>query len=629
MVTRRIEVGNLTFMFERLAADCDPLQYLRELTQNAIEATRKVGPTHQGVAVWDYDSEIFEKTGVKKLCLIDNGVGMSGEEMVRYINHLSSSSGVQNVSSNFGVGAKISAGVNNPEGMVYMSWKNGIGYQIHFWRDPVTGEYGLKPLRNSDGAEAFWIKIDDSHKPNIIHRHGTKVTLLGKSPEDDTTEGPAGVVARSKWIRRVLNARYFQLPDNFRLLVNEGWSQGGDRSGKGRFPVSGQGKFLNGHSSDQGCVHLEGAKAHWWILKEDQKANEVESGGHLAAVYQNELYEMKAGHSARSQLQQFGVVLGTQRVVIYVEPDPKHAECITDTARSRLKYNGKDLPWLTWATEFESNMPDALRKYISNLLSRDRDNTDYRHSIKQRLQDLSDLYDFSRYIPAENGKDRISPVNATDKTRKNDRSELGKTRNGKDTSGSSDKRSASEASDLQGSKGTTSAHFKDASGDQQGRPKKEIILPRVVWLSAEKGNRIGTHLEDRAAEAPTPTTLFINEDFRGYRDLLRVHLKKWESVPGAGDTVAATVKEWYEQNLVEAVIACQALGETSPNPMPLSEENLTFASLPRSIMTGNINRVLAAKLGKASVHFRVDAEAMTPTVPKPNGRGVAPVTVPA
>jgi HSP90 family molecular chaperone len=62
-----------------------PLQYLRELTQNSIQANKET-PEGGGEIIWDYYQPEFDYSGVKKLCIIDTGVGMSGREMVKYIN---------------------------------------------------------------------------------------------------------------------------------------------------------------------------------------------------------------------------------------------------------------------------------------------------------------------------------------------------------------------------------------------------------------------------------------------------------------------------------------------------------------------------------------------------------------
>lgn len=117
-----MQTGNNSFLLERLAADCLPNQFLRELTQNAIEATVEAGG---GSILWSYDSEVFDKTGLKKLCIIDDGIGMSPEDMIEHINKLASSSKKQSLDANFGVGAKITAGVHSPSGLIYQSWKEG------------------------------------------------------------------------------------------------------------------------------------------------------------------------------------------------------------------------------------------------------------------------------------------------------------------------------------------------------------------------------------------------------------------------------------------------------------------------------------------------------------------------
>jgi Histidine kinase-, DNA gyrase B-, and HSP90-like ATPase len=51
-----------------------------------------------------------------KVCIVDTGDGMSGNEMIRFINRLSSSGSEQSFTGNYGVGAKIAAATKNPAG---------------------------------------------------------------------------------------------------------------------------------------------------------------------------------------------------------------------------------------------------------------------------------------------------------------------------------------------------------------------------------------------------------------------------------------------------------------------------------------------------------------------------------
>ena len=113
--TLDMTVDNIGFMLDQLGEDCAPLQFLRELTQNAIEALLKT-PEAKGEIVWDVDWTRHTLTNVYKLAVIDTGVGMTGPEMVHYINQLSSSMHEQSMTGNFGVGAKIAAATRNRAG---------------------------------------------------------------------------------------------------------------------------------------------------------------------------------------------------------------------------------------------------------------------------------------------------------------------------------------------------------------------------------------------------------------------------------------------------------------------------------------------------------------------------------
>src|SRR4051812_1541154 len=126
--TLPMTVADSAFLVDRLGQDCAPSQFVRELTQNSIES----GATE---IVWDVDWVLQTLEGVYKLCIVDNGAGMTGDEMVRYINQLSSSIHAQSLAGNFGVGAKIAAAPRNRYGVIYQSWRDGDGAMIHLWRD--------------------------------------------------------------------------------------------------------------------------------------------------------------------------------------------------------------------------------------------------------------------------------------------------------------------------------------------------------------------------------------------------------------------------------------------------------------------------------------------------------------
>lgn len=89
----------------------------------------------------------------------------------------------------------------------------------------------------------------------------------------------------------------------------------------------------------------------------------------MAALYQNELYELKSGRAATAMLQQFGVIFGSRRVVIYVEPtNDMFDDITTNTSRSALIIDGEGSPWEDWSHEFREKMPQAIKDHMERVV---------------------------------------------------------------------------------------------------------------------------------------------------------------------------------------------------------------------------------------------------------------------
>jgi hypothetical protein len=268
--TLPMSVHNTGFMLDRLGQDCSPLQFLREITENAVQAVHAMGE-NGGHVIWDVDWNRLELApGVFKVACIDTGIGMTGPEMLRYINMLSSSMHQQSHGTNFGVGAKVAAATRNHAGLVYLSWKDGIGSMIHLWRDPDTAQYGLKRFELPDGSYAHWVHVEDTIKPEPIDENGTMVVLLGNDLDDDSMQAPKGAPSPSRWVARYLNTRYFRFPDGVEVRAREGWEY--PRSNTDTHVlrrITGQQEYLDAHAEAAGTRSLSTARAHWWILRDE------------------------------------------------------------------------------------------------------------------------------------------------------------------------------------------------------------------------------------------------------------------------------------------------------------------------------------------------------------------------
>jgi hypothetical protein len=587
--TLPMSVANMTFMLDRLSEDCAPLQYVRELTQNAVMAILAT-PDRRGDIIWDVDWNRHSLTGVYKLAIIDTGVGMTGEEMVNYLNKLSSSMHEQSATGNFGVGAKIAAAPRNKQGLVYLSWKNGVGYMIHLWRDPDTDVYGLRQFERPDGTFGYWATVESSIKPPEIDQHGTMVILLGNDDDENTMLPPAGTPMPSVWILRYLNTRYFRFPEGVSVKAREGWDLPKEDKHNFLRTVTGQKVWLDENAIASGIVDLTDAKAHWWVLKDAVDTHSrVASGGHTAALFQDELYELMTGRAGVTRLQAFGVIFGHHRVVIYVEPQATRGHRVTsNTARTHLLFDGDSLPWSDWAAEFRDKLPDAITKVMDDVASGST-STDHRQSIRDRLKQIRDLFRISRYRPVPDGSASIDEETAAG--------------GGKPANAGREKGSGTGSGGKRGGRaGDIYALFLTA----QGTPGEEFRFdqdPEVTWVSATDGTRTPPDMEDRAAKfLPHQNRLLINADFRVFKDMVNRWTEKYSQAPAARTVVEQIVQEWFEQQLVEAILGTQALRDSKQWSMAemekiWSEEALTAVVMPRYHIEMNVRRALGAKLG--------------------------------
>jgi hypothetical protein len=583
-------VDNIGFMLERLGRDCDDLQFIRELTMNAIEAEATE-------IAWDVDWPLWELTDQQqyKLCVIDNGRGMTGEEMLHYINHLSASIHEQAIDKNFGVGAKVAAATRNPAGLIYQSWKGGRGAMIQLWRDPESGEYGLRQFERADGGFGYWQPISDATKPDLIDEHGTKVILLGKGEDHNTIEPPEGIPTPSRWVNRYLNARYFQFPEGVEVKAREGWRADPEDSKRNvRRRVRGQKDFLDERSVNRGSVDLSEARIHWWILDESDaraKASEMVNVGHFASLFQDELYELRTGRAGVSRLHQFGVIFGYERVVLYAEPfNGSTGRLQANTARTQLLREGQPLPYAEWASEFRAAMPGEIKEHMDAVIAGTQ-SENHKEAIQERLRSYEKLFRLSRYRKRASGSLNIGEQNISRRRR---------------PTVTEEERPPSEEQGPKPKKDPT-GRLLAAMLAEQGEPgepdtSRKQDLPEVKWVSEAEGTRTAGVLEDRAATYIRESNLIqANADFRVFNDMVDYWCKEYDVEPG-NQSIGDAVHEWFEQALVETVLGCQALQDEqrwSPDDIntALSEEALTAAVMQRYHVANAVKRTLGARLG--------------------------------
>ncbi len=620
MSTREMRVANIAFLLDRLAADTPPNQQIRELTENALEAIQrrqKSSSSFEGIIRWDVDWDHLKRTGQYKLSIVDNGDGMTPEQMLEYLNALAvqGANQTQGISENFGVGAKITALHRNSHGLVYQSWRDGKGAMVKLHRDDKEGVYGLASFELADGPD--WTpRIKDAFKPRIVEKSGTKVTLLGTSEADNTCFPPQNGGGMN-WLITYLTSRYFRIPESVKIQVRvltrdeEDWPTDEPSLSVQTYNfqnVKGAKSLLDDYAAEKGTVPLGTADVHWWVFDDPRQATKDMSsrGGRtckVGIVFQDEVYVQITPPAARRILAGFGIVFGSDHVVIYVEPR-KTLDIRADTARSRVIINGEDVQeanWFeTWGAEFQEKMPDAIKTKIDEIMAKTERDPEgkTRERILERLKRIRELLRPSRYRRDPDGNLFAAGAVA-----------------GGETASGNDHRDTGSSGGGTHRGGRSSDDYLADLVESGGEPASLVVVspkePEVKWISRAERTREEDELVDLAAEIVGDTLtgdlVKANRDFRGYRDLISFFAKEFNPAgdPAIERKIVDYVEEWLTSQLVETVMTVRNLvnGRTwTPADIDkaLSPYALTSVMMARFHIVERVKRSLTSDLVKPS-----------------------------
>ena len=586
-----MKTKNTAFSVEILGNQCAPMQYVRELTQNSIEAIREKDGS--GQILWTFDREIENNTGIRKLCILDNGAGMDGEDIRNLMNRMFSSGKQQGLTENYGIGAKVAGLHRSPLGMIYQVWKDGNGYMGHLMKHPEKNEYGLFQYENEDGSLSPYVELNEGSMPQkkrcTITESGTQVTLLGEY-EDEDTYLPVDAPYGRNWLARYLNSRYFKLPDYVELAVSCNLHKNEDGTAKYQIRmIKGMLEYNNKYSELNGTVKINGAKVHWWVLKElDNERPEFPSVSHTASLFQDELYDYEEKNKTNlTRLHRFGIIQLVKRVVIYVEPTGENVT--TDPSRTFLSIgSAQKIPWDDWGDQFAEKMPEELRKLEEEASERATDE-DLDKAAAAMLKDWMKSFEVPKFLVASEADLEVSEPE--DLGGQPDSGGEDGTRTGNDEGDSVDS----------GNKGNRFSDFIRRKGKPGKETKTDDSIPKVEWVTPETQ----PHLEDRAAQyIRQQNRLLINGDFRGFTSIIdSVLAEKGENKPGAKAAIEEVAKLHYQVSICETIIRVQMLkkgGKTWKQEEidgALSEVALTAAVMSHKLLHDRISHSVGHKLG--------------------------------
>ncbi len=612
-----MDTKNTSFSLDQLGRQCSPLQYVRELTQNSIEAI--LGDSGEGDIFWTYDRDELEETGIHKLACIDSGPGMDGEELRNLMNRMYSSGKDQSVQGNFGIGAKVAGVYRSPKGLIYRSYKNGKGYLGELCRHPSSGKYGLRQQEEEDGSLTPYRQIPASSRPAQMKKGcGTMVTLIGKKEDEDTFTNHPEVVGGHDWLTKYLNGRYFKIPKGIEIRAQYSYKAnqeiiaenpqkyvGQEMVNGNVYPkrtILGMQHYLGKYQNASGVVEVNGANMHWWVLNDGiRKLNYLTNLSHTGTLFQDEIHDLEvATKTNKSRLNRCGIIHLLNRMVIYAEPTNEGV--FADPSRSEIFIaEGIKSPWTDWADEFFDNLPPEIAKLEDEASERASDgdiNIQAYDMLKEWLKD----HKVPKYISKDSGEIEITPL--VDSGGVPESGITSETQNNK----------PDESREYTGSRGKRYSDFTTDDGKKGREVNSEQFIPRVDWISPEDQ----PHLDDRAAQYIRPhNRLLINEEYRGFTSWVDlVHAEKGGGKPGSRTIVEDACKLHWQVHLCETVMRVQMLKKDGKTwrmdevDSALSELGLTTAVSG----IGHLDKAVRNKVGHAIgiVVKRKDAELLVP-----------------
>jgi hypothetical protein len=362
-----------------------------------------------------------------------------------------------------------------------------------------------------------------------------------------------------------LNSRFLKLPSNIEIKTRYGYQHPiTDTDNNFLKSILGFQAIANKEAESKGVARLKNANVFWWILPEGSSLK-----GHTAFINQDEVFDISDDRTNR--LTHFGIMVGRDRVMIYVEPD----DAEQSTSRSHLvKKDGSNVDWATYQDEFKNNLPQEIRDFMDQMLN-ETSQVSFSKIISKRLKSIQALFLLSGYKPLQiKRQPKLAPENLSAKNKAENKAE----------------------------KENPEAPPSNLNPPEENlAPELDInLFPTVEWTNELSSPQ----LSGRAAEYIESSNLVLaNADFKGFKDLIQYFLDKYAGTENLDTLVVSAVNEVVEQALMECVAGALSLRDQPHwNPhqshLSLTTEAITMAMMQRYWMANFVDQKIRQELLK-------------------------------
>ncbi len=396
-----LKIGSEQFIIMSFIERCSNKMMLRELVMNAIEASEN--SKRKQVIL-----RVDKSTGIEKLAIWNTGRGMSPDELRKACDISSSLGKDQSLDGNFGMGAKVASLKANQAGMRYRSNKDGIVSEVVLGAEEDLR--GRRVYKRFDYPEETYTKYEDvMNITSVMEDEGvdlsedwTEVVLYGNDEKQNTVTKPfLDVKVPLRWIANTLYERFFRLPSNVKITLEEGTnSKGGERELK-----TFHDRIIKLSKEYAGKVRYETVetkndlKIYYYYDAEDPKGgghrysgkgNVATDSSFCSVIYKNEFYDFRKNKSWAATAPKLSIPFGSRNISVAVEL-PDDAKVIPEGYRERILWNdSQKVPVVIedFYQEIHQSMPEWVKDIIASSMPKKTTSDDIRDQLKNLLKEL-------------------------------------------------------------------------------------------------------------------------------------------------------------------------------------------------------------------------------------------------
>lgn len=382
----KLRVRDEDFLVASMIERCPRTMMIRELLQNALEATNAVP---EGERVVEFSARMVD--GVPKLALWNRGIGLSGSELYAMCDIAASIRKESGLDRNFGMGAKVASLPSNQLGMRYRSARDGVVQEVVIGK--VGGIYGRLRRPGPDGELTEVLTVPEAElEAHDASADWIEVLLLGNEAGQDTVTNPYNGQPRTspRWLVDAICNRFFRFPLSARIVLQAGVA--GLRTRRQLVSLADRLQTLDHYervrTSEGIVIHYAYDPPHPSRpnVNASQGAGPESASSIAGLVHRDEIYAVKMGPGWWRDAPSYGIPFAARHVSVLVEL-PEGYPVLPEAYREFLRYT-TDKQAQVNLIDFAGLVARSQPVWLSKILAEAAPTATYTDEVQNELTEM-------------------------------------------------------------------------------------------------------------------------------------------------------------------------------------------------------------------------------------------------